>query len=279
MRTELENNNRRDINAILAGGAAIIAVSGYFAWHSLHSPSSENAAQSVSSTASSDAAAQQKSIPTIDAETLQKKILLDKNAYQLIDIRPSSDYATEHAKGSISLSVSQLGNFSPNQGQTIVIIFDPNDIQTFEAAKNILLTKSAPSLFVKGGFDAWKSVTSQTITSGDPNSFVDQSKVTYISVEEFKTVLSDPESRITILDTQTADEFSKKHIRGALNIPLDDLEKRIQDLPVAKTIIVYGADELASFKAGVRLTDIGVFGAKTLVGNTILTDASGLPLE
>ena len=61
------------------------------------------------------------------------------------------------------------------------------------------------------------------------------------------------------LDVRPSDEFEKGHLKGALNIPLDDLERRLADLPQDKEIIAYcrGPYCVLSFEAVATLREKG----------------------
>ncbi len=48
----------------------------------------------------------------------------------------------------------------------------------------------------------------------------------------------DPEKQI-LLDVRTADEFNNGHVKGAVNIPVDSLRKRLNELDKSKEIIEY----------------------------------------
>jgi len=52
-----------------------------------------------------------------------------------------------------------------------------------------------------------------------------------------------------LLDVRTPIEFAKGHIEGAVNIPLDHLRRRIDELPDGKEIIVYCAIGLRAYAA------------------------------
>jgi rhodanese-related sulfurtransferase len=198
---------------------------------------------------------------------------------RIIDIRSAEEYRSEHIPHSLSVPLGALGGFTPEKDESVVIVFSEQDPQVFEAVRNILDQKSFAYFFIRGGFEAWKTGGYQTISLGDPNSFVDQSKVTYLSGEDLKKLLADASIRTFLLDVQSTENFNKNHIRGAVNIPLNQLEKRADEIPSARPIVVYGEHELASFQGGVRLFDLNIFTAKTLAGNDIFTLASGLPLE
>lgn len=42
-----------------------------------------------------------------------------------------------------------------------------------------------------------------------------------------------------LLDVRTSDEFSAGHLDGAVNIPIDDLEARLGELPRDRDVVVY----------------------------------------
>jgi rhodanese-related sulfurtransferase/DNA-binding transcriptional ArsR family regulator len=45
--------------------------------------------------------------------------------------------------------------------------------------------------------------------------------------------------KVVILDTRPAREFAAGHIAGALSVPVDDLKRRLDDLPKSKEIVAY----------------------------------------
>jgi len=69
-------------------------------------------------------------------------------------------------------------------------------------------------------------------------------KITLISVEEVFEIIEDNEDYI-ILDVRTKEEYYEGHIWGVVLIPVDELERRLGEIPEGKPIIVY-------CKAGVR---------------------------
>lgn len=270
----MTRHNHRDIKTVFIGGILIFFVGVYFIGKAFFaSPEVEGDGDIY--TKNEEGA---KNSPTIAPDVLQKKIN-NGETLKLIDVRSNEDYKTEHVLHSISIPISSLVGFSPEKDEQVVIIFSEQDKQTFEAAKNILDQKSYTYFFLQGGFERWKTSSYQTVSFGNPNSFVDQAKITYISPDELKTLLSHPPANIFILDTQSVQNFEKNHIKGATNIPLDQIEKRAKEIPPAKLVIVYGENELVSFQSGVRLFDLNILAAKTLSGNDHLSTTSPLPLE
>ena len=64
------------------------------------------------------------------------------------------------------------------------------------------------------------------------------SEINDISVEEVYEIISTNQDYI-ILDVRTPEEFNEGHIEGAVLIPVDELESRLNELPKDKPIITY----------------------------------------
>ena len=60
-----------------------------------------------------------------------------------------------------------------------------------------------------------------------------------ISVEKAHEMLESNPEQIILLDVRTEGEYNAEYIPGAINIPLSDLENRIDELDSSKAIIVY----------------------------------------
>jgi rhodanese-related sulfurtransferase len=269
------SDNQRDKRVLLIGGLLIAAVIVYFIGKNIFFENGNG--DSIPGSAAVNDSAQTR-VPLIAPDVLLKKIQ-NGDSVALVDVRSKEAYDLEHIAHALSLPIGSLQNFSPVKDEAVVIIFSENDPEVFETAKNIMNEKSFAYFFLKGGFEGWKTLNAPIVSAGDPNSFVDQSKVTYLSVEELKKLLVQKTPPLFILDVQTEDNFKKKHLEGSVNIPIDQLERRIGEVPAGRQIVVYGENDLASFLGGVRLSDLGIFSVRTLTGGKYLSSLSGLPLE
>lgn len=272
MSKTLSQQTRREIRAILVGGLLILLVGGYFVSRFFWS---ERERDQEGDQAAVEKENREKNVAFIEPKILSQKIQ-NKDLLVLIDIRAREAYNAEHIPGSRWVSPSALASFSADGPKTIVVIASAADPAAQEVAQNALSGKNLSFFFLRGGFEGWKLEGQQTLSQGDPESFVDQSKVTYISPAELKRLLQAGPSSVVLLDVQSEENFRKTHLKGAVNIPLSQLEIRKEEIPVAKEIIVYGENELASFQGGVRLSDLHFFAVRTLTGNSHLSDSSPL---
>lgn len=270
-------NKKHDARAVLVGIVLILLVGAYFVAKDILRSKSEEKQQEADLLTKIDTQPDQVSV--IAPEVLHKKIQNGEKTY-IVDVRTKEAFEAEHIPHSVSLPGSSLGNLAPDKDALVVIVFSEQDPAAYEVARNILENKSFPYFFLEGGFEAWKLGGNQLLSAGDPNSFLDQSKVTFISPDELKKLFVDSETTPFVIDVRTPETFRKIHLQGAVNIPLRDLEKRINEIPPARQVVVYGENELASFQAAVRLFDLGIFSAMALKGNDHLKEgATGLFLE
>lgn len=192
---------------------------------------------------------------TISTSELQKKISTEKDKLALLDIRPFDSYIAEHIVDSINIPLDEfpVGQKIDAHSQIIVIgeLADDNVAMAVEKLKgddfdNVLV--------LAGGMESWKQLLGPTVTYGNPKSFVDQNKVSYLDPEELNEALKS-EVPLYIIDVRSGEEFTKGHVKGAVNIPFDDLEKRRNEVKERKAVIV-GSNELQEFQASVQLFDM-----------------------
>jgi rhodanese-related sulfurtransferase len=88
------------------------------------------------------------------------------------------------------------------------------------------------------------------------------------------------EELVTVIDTRPAEEFAAGHLRGALNLPLRELKRRLRELPREREIVAYcrGAYCVLSYEAVAELRKRG-FKAFRLEEGYPEWRAAGLPVE
>lgn len=81
-----------------------------------------------------------------------------------------------------------------------------------------------------------------------------------------------------LVDVRTADEFSTGHIHGAVNIPLDMLETRLNEVPQMEPVVVYCHSGNRSSKAAQILANAGYTRIYDLGGINAWSE-QGFPIE
>ena len=60
----------------------------------------------------------------------------------------------------------------------------------------------------------------------------------YMSVDEVKALL-DQKKTLKFIDVRPKEQYDELHIRGAVNIPLNDLKSRLAEVPKQDLVVLY----------------------------------------
>ncbi len=85
---------------------------------------------------------------------------------------------------------------------------------------------------------------------------------------------------VTVLDVRPPEEYQSGHVPGAINIPLSELEKHLDELDSEQEVVAYcrGPHCVLAFEAVAQLRDKGI-NARRLQDGFPEWKASGLPVE
>ncbi len=60
-----------------------------------------------------------------------------------------------------------------------------------------------------------------------------------------------------LLDVRTPEEYGARHLDGAINVPVDELQARIAEVPAGRQVVVYCASGRRSARAAELLKERG----------------------
>lgn len=183
----------------------------------------------------------------------------------VIDLRSPEEFKKEHIVDSINIPPSQIeNNLSVFNGNDLHILVDSEQTEAERLAKQILSGDHIINVkYLSGGLIGWKNQFFPLVSDGDPLSFTDQSKVNYIEIDELRDMMqNDP--NVLVIDVRRNNTYSDGHLKNAINIFLDELEKKRVEIPKGKKIILYDNDGLWAYKGAVRLFDMGVYNVYAL---------------
>ncbi|EKD46892.1 MAG: rhodanese-like protein [uncultured bacterium] len=215
----------------------------------------------------------------ISANDLNKKILTSsKKDFVLLDIRPFEAYIAEHIMDSINIPVDEFPVSSKiDTHSQVIIIGEKNGDENISVAVEKLKEEKIENIKVlAGGMESWKQIINTSVTYGNPKSFVDQSKVSYLEPELLNSALVQ-KIPVFIVDVRTPEEYARGHIEGAINVPFDDLEKKRSDVTERK-IVVVGINELQEFQASVQLYDMLLISPLVMKGAMPAWESKGFAL-
>ena len=82
-----------------------------------------------------------------------------------------------------------------------------------------------------------------------------------------------------LLDVRTPGEYAQKHIKGAHLIPIDQVQKRINEIPKDRSIIVYCETGVRSTQVGRYLDRLGYNSVSNLSQGIMGWQLRGYPIE
>jgi rhodanese-related sulfurtransferase len=168
--------------------------------------------------------------------------VLNRNTV-LIDLRPASRDTVERIPGSVSIPFDTLGRRLRDIPRKAPVIVYSDNIQQSRAALTSLHKAGLRRVsMVNGNIQGWKQRNGK-VTSGAVVTDINWKKIparNEISAETFSRALGGS-GGVSILDVRTAAETAAGTLPGAKNIPLNDLFKRIVEIPRSTAVYVYSS--------------------------------------
>lgn len=170
-----------------------------------------------------------------------KKAIEEKYAYVLIDLRPRQMVKEGYIATAVSIPYEDLPKMKdqfPTQKKAPIILYGP---KKEEAAKLILSWGYKNVRILPIEFEDWKK-RGFPIASGEPQTkiaYVPKAKPGTILPSEFLKIAQNPPANTLIIDVRNPDEVKEGKVKAAKNIPLEELEQRLAEIPKDKDIILY----------------------------------------
>jgi len=201
---------------------------------------------------------------------------ISNNPFTFVDVRSIGEFQKKHIDGAINIPHSQiLAAKLPKKGAS-VLYCTGEGCSVSKAAGAELVQNGYKKIFIMdGGLAAWESLGFPIVAAkaADAKPSIPPGRV---SPRDLSKRLKKGTS--LILDARPTAEFSAGHVPGALNIPLETLESRLEELDKSRTIVVYDRLSDRSRKAGELLLQKG-FTAEELSGGIAVWIAMKLPVE
>ena len=202
----------------------------------------------------------------LDAAKARELLAGNESKYLIIDMRAPEDFAKGHIKGAVNLTGVQLAENLDKlpvdktlllycyTGQNSGLAMVP--LKAF-GYKALSISKGFPSA-EKAGFEidttAVSFKPSEAKPPADPKVAAAQAgiKENYASVAkqagaktlilkgtDVKALVDGAPDKYVYIDLRSAEDYGKAHVKGALSIPLAQLQEKIATLPKDKTLVLY----------------------------------------
>jgi rhodanese-related sulfurtransferase len=166
-------------------------------------------------------------------------------SYILIDLRPKALIEQGHIPKAVSLpkaGIDALKDQFPKYMNAAIILYNEDgDISKAQDVYKTILDWGYKNVTIlAGGMRAWDKDGRQ-LAKGPADAkiaYVRKLAPGEVELAQFKDVITDPKGSV-ILDVRAVSEASDGSLPNALNIPLDELEKRLSDIPKDKVVYVY----------------------------------------
>jgi phage shock protein E len=99
-----------------------------------------------------------------------------------------------------------------------------------------------------------------------------------LTAPEAKALLA-KNGKVALLDVRSSEEYRQAHLRGAQLIPLSELEKRVQEVPKDRPLLVYCAVGARSLSAARFLSSKGYREVYQISDGLVGWYKNGFPIE
>ncbi|MGL4910863.1 MAG: rhodanese-like domain-containing protein [Romboutsia sp.] len=155
-----------------------------------------------------------------------EKIMKDSNDTLILDVRDAKEYNEGHIVDAINIPVDEVEKRI-------------DELESFKDKTVLVYCKSgkrsitASEILVKNNF---KDVSN--VEDGVSEYEYDLVEYTDLTASQFEKMISENSDAI-ILDPRDKKDFSKGHIENSINIPLSEIESRLDELSKDKPVLIY----------------------------------------
>lgn len=176
-----------------------------------------------------------------------KEAFMDKDIpHVLIDVRSAESAKNGFIKGAVTMPAAELAanivKFPPKEKKPPLIIYDQNDGNDAKTAARSLTAAGYTSvLIMTGGIDGWQKA-GLPVQSGSLETaivYVPKLRQGELSIEDFKKAAADTPADMLILDVRNREECGAGMLKGAKNIPDEEVLDRLSEIPKDKKIIAH----------------------------------------
>lgn len=189
----------------------------------------------------------------------------------LVDLRSRKEAAAEHIPGATNIPFAELAGvedeFPAMKAQAPIVIYG-SQVEVKKGAETITSWGYKSISTVNGGFEGWKSA-GNPVASGKVRTEISWKYLPgkgEVGIPEFKEVAAGKISDKVILDVRGREETAGGMFGHTINIPLDEIEKRLGELSKEKELLVHCSTGARADMAAQTLNKAG-FKARFLVAN------------
>jgi hydroxyacylglutathione hydrolase len=190
----------------------------------------------------------------------------------ILDTRESTEFTTGFIPGSISIGLE--GRFAEWAGSLLsfqqpIIFVAPEGKEEETLIRLARVGFDKIEGYLEGGFEAWKNASEKTDL--------------IIDIEADELAMDLPfDEKLMVLDVRKPNEFAEGHVKGASNLPLNDMTDiaQIASLEEDQNIYIHCAGGYRSVIAASLLKRQGYHNVRNILGGfTAIKEEKGVPVE
>jgi rhodanese-related sulfurtransferase len=167
-------------------------------------------------------------------------------SFILIDLRPEADVAKGFMPFAVAMSpakvIEEISNL-PKFKKARIVLYAQDKVtpEALQVLQKLYEAKYQIPAVLDGGFDGWQKAGNK-VASGKPAEKIAYSRKgpqDEVPVAEFMEIVSKRPADKVVFDVREEEEFKAGSIPGAVNIPLEKLQKDQSSLPKDKEIIIF----------------------------------------
>ncbi|MCP4754981.1 MAG: hypothetical protein GY866_29235 [Proteobacteria bacterium] len=162
----------------------------------------------------------------------------------VVDVRSKSKAIKGHIDGAVNFTPAQLKKAKrkfPKVKSAPIVVYSDNKKQAKSAFKTIRKWGYKNTSIMEGGLAGWTKAGNRLKKGRTAIKIVYVPKPVpgSIPVSEFKAIASSRQNKAVILDVRDASEVLGGMIKGAINIPTQDVAARLSEIPKNKKIVIH----------------------------------------
>jgi rhodanese-related sulfurtransferase len=217
-------------------------------------------------------------IATVELATRLNAPRPPKSNLTVIDARSRVEYDEAHIPSAINIPAEKVAALLPRlvkdrSGELVFYCNGPKCTKSQKAARTAIALGYGNVVEYNEGMPGWGKA--RMPIAGSPLPPVD---LAAIGPEDLVAMLKS-HRRPFLLDLRDEQEFKSYHLKGAVNIPLDDLAKRAQRLPKDREIVLACHAGQQSIVGARVLHHLGIERMRRLDGGIVAWQQKGLPLQ
>ncbi len=166
--------------------------------------------------------------------------------YIFVDIRSGDEIEAGFIPGAVSIpdDIITYTNYRfPQYKKALIVIYgkDGNDERVFRSAKVVKTWGYKNVYMLEGGIEMYKKKGRRLVKEGikEEITYIKRYREYEVARSKFMELLEELPGNVVILDVREREEAEKGRFRNSVNIPLDELQYRIDELDRSKYIVTH----------------------------------------